>query len=161
MNQVSGVDIDRLTEWMDGEALGAGGGPITNIESLGGGTQNVLLRFERNGRRYVLRHPPLHKRANSDETMRREARVLTALRGSDVPHPDVIAACGDEDVLDAAFYLMEPIEAFNPTVGLPALHASSPEVRHRMGLAMAEGAAALGRVDYRAVGLDGFGKPDN
>ena len=36
------------------------------------------------GRSYVLRRPPLHKRANSDETMRREARMLAALRGSAV-----------------------------------------------------------------------------
>lgn len=158
MNQVSGVDIDRLTEWMDGEGLGAG--PITNIEALGGGTQNVLLKFERDGRRYVLRHPPLHKRGNSDETMRREARVLTALRGSDVPHPDVIAACGDVDVLGAAFYLMEPIDGFNPTVGLPSPHRDSREIRHEMGLAMSDAIAALGRVDHEAVGLSDFGKAD-
>src|SRR5437763_13204260 len=158
MNQVSGVDIDRLTEWMDGEGLGAG--PITNIEALGGGTQNVLLKFERDGRRYVLRHPPLHKRANSDEAMRREARVLAALRGSDVPHPDVIAACGEVDVLGAAFYLMEPIDGFNPSVGLPSPHRDSPEIRHQMGLAMSDAIAALGRVDYLAVGLEGFGRPE-
>ena len=30
-----------------------------------------------------------------------------------------------------------------------------------MGLALVEGIAALGAVDYRAVGLEGFGRPDN
>jgi aminoglycoside phosphotransferase (APT) family kinase protein len=35
----------------------------------------------------VLRHPPPHKRANSDETMRREARVLAALAGTTCPTP--------------------------------------------------------------------------
>jgi aminoglycoside phosphotransferase (APT) family kinase protein len=155
---VDGVDLDILAEWMDGEDLGSG--PIETAERLGGGTQNVLLRFERSGRRYVFRRPPPHKRSNSDETMRREARVLTALAGCDVRHPDVIAACGDEAVLGAAFYLMEPIDGFNPTVGLPAPHASSPAMRRKMGFAMAEAAAALGRVDYLAVGLEGFGRPD-
>ena len=85
MNQVSGVDIDRLTEWMDGEGLGAG--PITNIEALGGGTQNVLLKFERDGRRYVLRHPPLHKRGNSDRPCgeRRGCSRRCAARTSPIP----------------------------------------------------------------------------
>ena len=56
--------------------------------TLGGGTQNILLRFDRAGpRRYVLRRPPRRPRPESDEVMRREMRVLAALDGSDVPHP--------------------------------------------------------------------------
>src|SRR5688500_1106937 len=89
------VDLARLSAWMD--AQGRASGSIEDAELLGGGTQNVLLHFERVGERYVLRRPPAHKRANSDETMRREARVLGALRDSDVPHPRLIAACGDID----------------------------------------------------------------
>src|SRR6476646_2471154 len=142
------VDVERLAAWMDEQHLESG--PLTNLSPISGGTQNVLIRFTRGERDFVFRRPPPHKRANSDETMRREARVLAALAGTDVPHPDVIAACADEAVLGAAFYLMEPIDGFNPTVGLPALHASSPEIRRRMGLAMADAAAALGRVDHVA-----------
>src|SRR5262245_39957485 len=84
------VDLDVLARWMD--ARGLGHGPITGAERLAGGTQNVLLRFERAGQGYVLRRGPEHKRPNSDETMRREARVLGALAGSAVPHPALIAA---------------------------------------------------------------------
>lgn len=153
------VDLDALATWMDGKSLGVG--PIENATLLAGGTQNILLRFKRADREYVLRRPPPHLRANSNETMRREARVLAALAGSDVPHPGLIAACGDENVIGAAFYLMEPIDGFNPTSGLPPLHASSESLRHRMGLAMVEGIAALGALDYQAIGLDGLGKPDN
>ena len=154
-----GVDLGALSAWMDGQGLGEG--PLEDVQSLGGGTQNILLRFRRAGRTYVLRRPPPHLRANSNETMRREARMLSALAGTNVPHPGLIAACPDETVLGAAFYLMEPIEGFNPTTGLPALHAGSPAIRHRMGLALVEGIAALGALDYRALGLEGFGKPDN
>lgn len=152
------VDIDVLAGWMDDRGLGAG--PLTDLTPLAGGTQNLLLRFVRDDRTYVLRRPPEHKRKNSDETMRREARVLGALVDSDVPHPGLIAAEPDVSVLGAAFYLMEPVDGFTPTSGLPELHAGSPEVRRGMGLALADAAAALGRVDHLAVGLEGFGKPD-
>jgi len=153
-----GVDLDALRGWMDDEGLGHG--PLHDVEQLAGGTQNVLLRFRRAERRYVLRRPPLHKRANSDETMRREARVLAALAGSAVPHPELVAACPATDVLGAAFYLMEPVEGFNPSTGLPEPHASDPVMRRTMGFAMVDGIAALAGVDHHAVGLGDFGKPD-
>ena len=63
------VDLDRVASWMEDRGLGAG--PITDVELIAGGTQNVLLRFRRGERQFVLRRPPPHKRANSDETMRR------------------------------------------------------------------------------------------
>ncbi len=152
------VDLERLCGWMDLQGLGSG--ILEDVVLLAGGTQNILLRFTRSGRAYVLRRPPRHLRNNSNETMRREARVLAAVAATDVPHPRFIAGCAETDVIGASFYLMEPVDGFNATTGLPEPHLSSPEMRHAMGLSMVEGAAALGAVDYRAVGLEGFGKPE-
>jgi aminoglycoside phosphotransferase (APT) family kinase protein len=152
------VPLPALAAWMDSQGLG--GGPIESPRLLTGGTQNILLRFERGGRGFVLRRPPKHLRANSNETMRREARVLAALSGTDVRHPALIAACPAEDVIGAAFYLMAPVEGFLPRDEMPALHAGDPAIRHRMGLEMADAIAALGRVDFRAKGLEGLGKLD-
>lgn len=150
------VDLARVAEWMDAHRLGTGA--FEHVEVLAGGTQNVLLLLRRTGRDYVLRRPPPFLRKNSNETMRREARVLAALAGSDVPHPRLIAACPAEDVIGASFYLMEPIHGFNATRGLPELHAGDPKIRHAMGLALVDGILALGRVDHVAVGLADFGK---
>jgi aminoglycoside phosphotransferase (APT) family kinase protein len=150
------VDLERVAAWMDAQGLGAGA--FERVELLAGGTQNVLLLLRRAGRDYVLRRPPPHLRRNSNETMRREARVLAALAGSDVPHPHLIAACPSEDVIGASFYLMEPIHGFNATRGLPPLHAGDPTVRHAMGLALVDGILALARVDHVAAGLADFGK---
>jgi aminoglycoside phosphotransferase (APT) family kinase protein len=152
------VDLERLRAWMDAQGLGEG--PLSDVALLAGGTQNILLRFARAGRAYVLRRPPRYLRSNSNETMRREARVLAALASTAVPHPRLIAACPETDVLGVAFYLMEPVAGFNPTRGLPEPHASNPALRHAMGLALVDGIAALGAVDHRSVGLDDFGKPE-
>lgn len=154
-----GVDVAALASWMDTKGLGSG--PLTDVRSLAGGTQNILLRFNRDGRGYVLRRPPLHLRGNSNKTMQREARMLAALGGTDVPHPRFIASCDDDGVLGASFYLMQPIEGFNATQGLPPYHAGSEAARHRMGLSMVEAVARLGAQDYVALGLEDFGKVDN
>ncbi|GAA1549199.1 phosphotransferase family protein [Actinomadura kijaniata] len=153
------VDFAVLAGWMDRQGLP--GGPFEDVTPLSGGTQNVLVRFRRGGRDYVLRRGPRHLRARTNDVLRREARVLSALDGTDVPAPRVIAACPDETVLNGAvFYLMTPIEGFNATVALPDLHRGDADVRHAMGLNAARALSALGAVDHEAVGLVGFGKPE-
>jgi aminoglycoside phosphotransferase (APT) family kinase protein len=152
------VPLAALIAWMD--ARGLGEGPIEHPRLLPGGTQNILLRFMRGGREFVLRRPPKHLRANSNETMRREARVLAALAGTDVRHPALIAASPEEGVIGAAFYLMAPVDGFLPRDEMPAPHAENAAIRRRMGLEMADAIAALGQVDYAAKGLSDLGKVD-
>jgi len=152
------INLQALRTWMDAQGLGTGA--LENMQRLAGGTQNILLRFHRDGVDYVLRRPPEHLRENSNETMRREARMLAALAHTDVPHPPLVAACSDLSVLGVAFYLMRPVAGFNPSRGLPQPHAGSAQMQHRMGLSLVEGIAALGALDYRALGLGDFGRPE-
>jgi aminoglycoside phosphotransferase (APT) family kinase protein len=155
---IPGVDFARLTQWMDDLRLGEGA--IERITPISGGTQNIMLRFARGSGEYVLRRPPLHLRGNSNQTMQREARLLGALTGTNVPHPRLVAACDSEDVLGALFYLMDPVEGFNARNGLPTLHAKSSEMRRRMGFALVDAIAALGALDIKVLGLTDFGKPE-
>ena len=151
--------LDALAEWMSQQGLGDG--PLEDVSKISGGTQNIMLRFTRSSRPYVLRRGPKHLRPRSNVVIMRETQALAALAGTDVPHPHLIASCDDPGVLgDAVFYLMEPIDGFNAGEELPALHAGDPTVRFRMGLSMANALAKLGAVDYLAVGLGDFGKPE-
>ncbi len=152
------VDVQRLACWMDEQGLETG--PIREPKRLTGGTQNLLLHFRRGGREFVLRRPPLHPRQDGSKTIAREARVLAALANSAVPHAGLIAACDDASVLGAGFYLMEPVDGFNASAGMPALHAGDALVRRQMGLSMVDALLRLGEVDYQAVGLVDFGKPE-
>jgi aminoglycoside phosphotransferase (APT) family kinase protein len=152
------VDFGVLARWMDGEGLP--GGEFERVERLGGGTQNVLVRFDRGGREYVLRRPPVHPRPRSNDALRREARVLAALDGTGVRAPSLIAACTDETVMNGVvFYLMESVPGFNPTTTLPPAYGD-PAVRHRMGLDAAAALAELGAVDHVAAGLGDVGRPE-
>jgi len=156
----SSVNLDEpaLIQWMDEQQLGHG--PLTDLGPLGGGTQNVVLAFSRAGRRFVLRMPPEHKRASSDETMRREARILAALAGSRVPHPRLIAACPDDGYLGAAFYLMEPVDGFNPAEDSADALRADRAAQHALGLSMIDSLLALAEVDVDAVGLADLGSRD-
>jgi aminoglycoside phosphotransferase (APT) family kinase protein len=152
------LDLSAVAAWMSGEGLGDG--PIEDVRVIVGGTQNVMLRFSRAGRDYVLRRGPQHLRPVSNSVILRETRVLRALAGTDVPHPALIAVCEDVSILgDAVFYLMEPVEGFNAGSEMPEPHASTAAVRHEMGLSMADAVARLGAVDHVSVGLADFGKP--
>jgi len=149
--------LPAVTAWMDSHGLGSG--PLVDVRPLTGGTQNVMARFERAGRCYVLRRGPEHLRPRSNDVIRRECRVLEALADTPVPHARLIAA-GDEAVLDGAFfYLMEPVEGFNANIELPALHAGDAGVRRAMGLSMVDALADLHAVDHVAAGLGDFGRP--
>lgn len=158
--QIDGVNIEALTLWMDTMELGQG--PLSDVQALSGGTQNILVQFSRDSKTYILRRPPLHLRKNSNETMRREARILAALKDTDVPHPRLIAGCSDDTHIGACFYLMEPINGFNPAAReLPEPYASNEAWQWQTGLELVEGIAKLSSVDYKSVGLHDFGKPDN
>lgn len=157
---LSHINTIALESWMDQQGLSPSG-PISSVRAIGGGTQNILLRFERGGNGYVLRRGPLHLRERSNQAILREVRVQAALDRTDVPHPTVIAACSDPSVLDGAvFYLMEPVAGFNPIVTLPERHTAERQMRHAMGLAAVDAAAAVARVDVDSTGLDDFGKPE-
>lgn len=152
-------DHDAILAWLDAHHVGTG--PITDVQQLAGGTQNRLLRFRRGDEVFVLRRPPEYKRPNSDETMRREARLLAALAHTNVPHPRLVAAEPDLSVVGDAFYVMDVIDGFNPNVEMPALHQNSIAIQHEMGESMIDGIAALSMVKPDEVGLSDFGKADN
>jgi aminoglycoside phosphotransferase (APT) family kinase protein len=152
------VDLEAIAEWMSRQGLGDG--PLEGVSEISGGTQNLMLRFTRSDREYVLRRGPRHLRTRSNVVILRETQVLAALAGTDVPHPHLIATCDHPGVLgDAVFYLMEPVDGFNAGQELPSLHAGDPAVRYQMGLSMADALAKLGAIDYVTVGLGDFGKP--
>lgn len=146
------VDWPRLAAWL--RDRGVGDGTITDVTPLSGGTQNVVARFRTGDDLLVLRRPPAHPRPESDETLRREARVLAALARTGVPHPPFVAA-GPEDVLGCAFHVTRFVDGFAPTDGLPP--GVDPDA---LAASTVEAAAALGAVDVEAVGLGGLGKPD-
>ena len=64
-------------------------------------------------------------------------------------------------MIGCCFYLMALIDGFTPTGQLPPPYSQRPPWRAEILFEMVRAASALAAVDHQAVGLTGFGKPDN
>ncbi|WP_220138625.1 phosphotransferase family protein, partial [Nocardioides massiliensis] len=111
------------------------------------------------GHRRVLRRPPVNKRPESDQVARREARIVTALGSTDVPHPRLLASCAGTDVLGAAFHVAEYVDGFSLWGPVPEPWSSDPSWVQMAGLDTVDAFAALARVDPEAFGLGDFVRP--
>ncbi|MCW2621365.1 MAG: hypothetical protein JWL64_967 [Frankiales bacterium] len=150
-----------LERWMDTQDLAGAGQPVT-LSPIPGGSQNELWGVTRGDSRLVLRRPPEGASPERIAEFTREQIVLTALRDSDVPHARLAAACDDQSVLGVPFYLMQHVDGWSPAGSptWPEPFASDLSTRPGLGLELVRGAALLSKVDWRANGLEGFGRPE-
>jgi aminoglycoside phosphotransferase (APT) family kinase protein len=88
----------------------------------------------------------------------REARLLRALEGTPVRVPRVLAVGDDEAVLGVPFYVMAEVRGSVLASSIPE-HLDTPAERRRTSEELVDALAELHRVDWRACGLDGYGKP--
>jgi aminoglycoside phosphotransferase (APT) family kinase protein len=110
------VDATVLGHWLDAnDAPGDGEQPV--LELLSGGSQNTLYLIHRRGHRMVLRMPGARADAARIDGLLREIRLVRALRGTDVPHAELIAANDAGDVLGMPFYVMQAIDGWSPMDG--------------------------------------------
>ena len=156
----TGLDAGVLARWLDAnDAPGGGEQPV--LELLKGGSQNTLYLIERGGQRMVLRMPGARADAARIDGLLREIRLVRALSGTDVPHAALIAADDTGAVLGMPFYVMQAINGWSPMDGgWQAPFDTDLSARRDLAFQLVEGAAKLGRVDWRAQGLEGFGRPD-
>ncbi len=156
------IDAEALGHWMDAQNLPGQGEPIS-AKFISGGASNEIFEIRRGDTRMALRRPPLKVPKGRNQTMLREYRVIHALRDSDVPHARAIAVCDDTDVLGACFYLMDYVDGWSPmSMGdtWPAPFDSDLDARAGLAYQLVGAIAKLSQVDWKAVGLEGYGKPD-
>ncbi|HNP13729.1 MAG TPA: phosphotransferase family protein, partial [Mycobacterium sp.] len=158
----SPVDLDTVTlgRWLDSQdAPGHGEEPVADV--LKGGSQNMLYKVSRGGQGMVLRMPGPRADERRLSELLREIRLERALKGTDVPHAELVAADESGEVLGKPFYLMKEIDGWSPMDGgWAAPFDTDLEARRGLAFQLIEGAAKLGRLDWKAQGLVGFGKPD-
>jgi aminoglycoside phosphotransferase (APT) family kinase protein len=141
--------VEPLRRFLDEHGLGSGDLVLTPV---GEGRSNVIYLLEREGCELVLRRPPRPPLPPSAHDVLREARILRALEGTGVRIPRILAACDDERVIGAPFYLMERVEgAVIVAQAPPAI--DDPSERRRVSEELVDALVELHAVDWQRTEL--------
>lgn len=143
-----------------GEKLGAFHGLVAEISQFQHGQSNptYLVTMAGSGAKWVLRKKPHGHILPSAHAVEREFRILKALEFTEVPVPKPVLLCEDPSVLGTPFYLMEFVEG--RVFQNPALPGVKPMHRYAMYSSAVDALTKLHALDYRKLGLEDFGKPD-
>ncbi len=131
---------------------------IIQVEQFKGGQSNPTYRITAsNEKKYVLRRKPPGKLLPSAHAVEREYKVIKALHGAGFPVAKPYQLCEDESVIGTAFYVMDCVEG--RVLWDQALPGMSRVERAAIWDELNNVISKLHLVDYRAAGLEDFGKP--
>jgi aminoglycoside phosphotransferase (APT) family kinase protein len=147
--------LGPLRAFLDEHGLGEG---ELVVSPIGEGHSNVTYLVQRGDERMVLRRPPRPPLPPSAHDVLREARLLRALRATPARVPEVLAVCADETVIGAPFYMMEYVEGEVIVASIPTV-LDTPSERAHIADELIASLVEIHGVDWREVGLEGFGKP--
>ncbi len=153
-----GVDLERLRPWFGAHVEGATGGEL-HASLISGGRSNLTYSIGDDAHEWVLRRPPLGHVLPTAHDMAREYTVLAALAPTEVPVPQPHAFCDDTSVNDAPFYVMEKVDGVILRTPAEIAQLSKDDAR-RCSEELIDVLVAIHAVDFRAVGLAEFGRPD-
>jgi aminoglycoside phosphotransferase (APT) family kinase protein len=146
---------EPLEAFLDEHGIGSG---RVEVERIGEGHSNFTFLVSRGDARVVLRRPPRPPLPPSAHDVLREARLLSALEGTPVRVPRVVAVGDDESVLGVPFYVMEEMHGSVITSEIPG-PLDNPAERRRMAEELVDALVDVHAVDWQACGLEGYGKP--
>ena len=153
-----GLDLEALARFL-APVVGGLDQPLS-AEVVPGGRSNLTYIVSDGARRWVVRRPPLAHVLPTAHDMAREFRVQSALQGTGIPVPTMIAHCPDAEVIGAQFYVMEYVEGHIVRSRMPAAFPATPATRTAMSRALVDTLVRLHDVDPNAVGLTGYGHPE-
>jgi len=131
---------------------------IAEVEQFKGGQSNPTYRITAaDGKRYALRRKPPGKLLPSAHAVDREYRVIRALHGTGFPVARPHVLCEDDSVIGTAFYVMDCVEG--RVLWDQSLPGMTREERAAIWDELNRTIARLHSIDYRDIGLEGFGRP--
>ena len=154
----AGIDYKGVSRYFATHVPG-GSAPL-DVALISGGKSNLTYKVSTSGRAWVLRRPPLGHVLPTAHDMAREYRVISALEGTGVPVPRTVALCEDTAINGAPFYVMDFVDGLIIGEELPAGAATTLGEREAISRGLIETLVKLHAVDYEAVGLRDFGRPD-
>ena len=157
--EVTGADPSVVGPYL-AEVLGDPAWKDCEVGLIAGGKSNLTYRVDSPAGSVVLRRPPLGSILPTAHDMAREHRVMAGLAGTAVPVPVMRHLCTDPEVLGQPFYVMDRVDGHVVKEAFPPGYADQPAERRAVCEGLIAVLADLHEVDYEAVGLGDFGRPD-
>ena len=130
------------------------------VEQFPSGYSNLTYLLRVGNRELVLRRPPFGRKAETAHDMGREYRILKALKPVFPYGPEPLAYTDDESLIGCPFYVMERIQGIILRKNLPRGLEFTPDQIRSLCVNLLDVHYQLHSVDYKAIGLEGFGKPE-
>ena len=147
-------DEAKLAAWMEANVENYAG-PL-EVRQFKGGQSNPTYQLITPNKKYVMRRKPPGKLLPSAHAVDREFRVISALYPTGFPVAKPYGFSDDESIAGTIFYVMDMVEGRILWDGtLPDI---TPEERRAIYKAKCKTFADLHNTDWRAIGLEGFGK---
>lgn len=151
------LDLTRLGPYLSA-ALGVEG--EVEVRQYPSGYSNLTYLLRIGDSEVVLRRPPIGSKPKTGHNMEREHGVLEAIHSVFPYCPKPLVYCADESVIGCPFYVMERIKGLIVRRTFPPELSISPGGVRSLFDRVVDVHVELHSIDYRAVGLEGFGKPE-
>lgn len=152
------LDEARVEEFIHNTIPGLNG--TFDIKQFPSGHSNLTYLITVGNREMVLRRPPFGKKAKTAHDMGREYRVLSALNPVYPYCPRPLTYTEDSEIMGCPFYVMERIKGLILRKEIPEGMNISPENMTRLCENLLKVLNELHTIDYQAIGLGEFGKPE-
>lgn len=158
-DDVGGYDVPAVTAWMEEHVKGLR--PPFNWSRFTTGHSNLTFELDdADGRRAVIRRPPLGELQPKAHDMSREFRIISALWPTPVPVAEPYAFCPDPEVTGAPFYVMGFVDGRAlPTP--PDLETVSLDLRPVVSASHIDVLAELHQLDPDEIGLGNLGAKED
>jgi aminoglycoside phosphotransferase (APT) family kinase protein len=150
-------DEAALDRWMRANVAGYEG-PLS-VRQFKGGQSNPTYQLVTPAKKYVLRRKPPGKLLPSAHAVDREYRVITALHPTGFPVAKSYGLCTDDAVIGTWFYVMDMVEG--RILWDQSLPQYTPQERRPIYMAQVKTLADLHNTDYKAIGLEDYGRAGN
>ena len=130
--------------------------PLSVTQTQGGMSNPTFILTDGAGKRYVMRKKPPGKLLPSAHAVDREFRVISALQPTGVPVAKAYVLCQDSSVVGTDFYIMDFVDG--RVLRVQTLPDLAPPERRQIYEAMVDTLAKLHSIDFRAVGLEDYGR---
>ena len=148
----AGIDVGNVTDWMAANIDGVTP-PLQFIRIKGGHSNLTYEIHDDDGRKLVLRRPPLGHLLPTAHDMTREWRFISATHPTPVPVPPPLGFCEDPDVTGAPFYVMAFVEGHVLHDATVAEQCFTEAQRRVTGESFIDVLADLHEVDPDAAGV--------